>query len=147
MTGSSSAGQYELSDSRETNQENKLGTKTFLPVDTPLMGDPFSSLITFCQCRHADTNDHCRLTPRAIKLRSRLAVMKTNDATHNATSIARRYVAVGTDIPMPVARATYAATQTGHLGSSASVALGTIQLTIFPPRRNRDAGRRASSRS
>ena len=32
--------------------------------------------------------------------------MKTNDATHNATSIARRYVAVGKEIPMPVARAT-----------------------------------------
>jgi hypothetical protein len=36
---------------------------------------------------NADTNDHCRLTPRAIKLRSRLAVMKTNVATHNTTSI------------------------------------------------------------
>jgi hypothetical protein len=32
--------------------------------------------------------------------------MKTNEATHNATSIARRYVAVGKEIPMPVAMAT-----------------------------------------
>ena len=71
--------------------------------------------------------------------------MKINDATHKTTSIARRYVAVGKEIPMPVARATYAATQAGHLGTSASVALGTIQPAISPPRRNRDAGRRALS--
>jgi hypothetical protein len=32
--------------------------------------------------------------------------MKTNDATHNATSIARRCAAAGMEIPMPVARAT-----------------------------------------
>jgi hypothetical protein len=30
------------------------------------------------------------LTPRVIKLRNRFAVMITNDATHNTTSIARR---------------------------------------------------------
>ncbi len=54
--------------------------------------------------------------------------MKTNDATHKATSIARRYVAVGKEMPMPVARATYVATQAGHLGSNASVAVGIIQL-------------------
>ena len=71
--------------------------------------------------------------------------METNDATHNTTSIARSYVAVGKEIPMPVARATYAATHAGHLGSSASVAVGTIQPAISPPRRNRDAGRRALS--
>ena len=58
--------------------------------------------------------------------------MKTNDATHNTTRIARRYVAVGKEIPMPVARATYAATHAGHLGSSASVAVGTIQPAISP---------------
>jgi len=73
--------------------------------------------------------------------------MKTNDATHNTTSIARRYVAVGKEIPMPVARATYTATHAGHLGSNASVTLGTIQPAISPPRRNRDAGRRTLSRS
>jgi hypothetical protein len=66
--------------------------------------------------------------------------MKSNDETHNATSIARKYVAVGKEIPMPVARATYAATQAGHFGSSASVAPGRIQPAISPPRRNRDAG-------
>jgi hypothetical protein len=66
--------------------------------------------------------------------------MKTNDATHNTTSIARRYVAVGKEIPMPVARATYAATHAGHFGSSASVALGRIQPAISLPRHNRDAG-------
>jgi hypothetical protein len=66
--------------------------------------------------------------------------MKTNDATHNTTSIARRYVAVGKEIPMPLARATYAATHKGHLGSSVSVALGTIQPAISPPRRNPDTG-------
>src|SRR5260370_13470554 len=83
------------------------------------------SAITFRQCCHADTNDHCWLTPRTMKLRSRLAAMRTNAAAHNTTSIARRYVAVGKEIPMPVARATYAATHTRHLGSSASVTLGT----------------------
>jgi hypothetical protein len=67
--------------------------------------------------------------------------MKSNDTTHNATSTARMYVAVGNEIPMPVARATYAARQTGHLGSRASVAPGTIQPAISPPRRSRDAGR------
>lgn len=71
--------------------------------------------------------------------------MNTSDATHNTTSILRKYVAAGTEIPMPVARATYAATHTGHLGSSASVALGMIQPAISLPRRNCDAGRRALS--
>jgi hypothetical protein len=66
--------------------------------------------------------------------------MKTNDATHNSTSIARKYVAVGKEIPISVARATYAATQAGHFGSSANVAPGRIQPAICPPRRNRDAG-------
>jgi hypothetical protein len=66
--------------------------------------------------------------------------MKPNDATHIITSIPRKYVAVGKEIPMPVASATYAATQAGHLGSSASAALGTIQPAISPPRRNHDAG-------
>ena len=80
-----------------------------------------------------------------MNLGSRLAAMKTNDATHTPTSIARRCVAVGKEIPMPVARATYAATHAGHLGSSASVALGMIQPAISPPRRNRDAGRRTLS--
>ena len=32
--------------------------------------------------------------------------MKTNDATHNTTSTTRKYVAVGKEIPMPVASAT-----------------------------------------
>jgi hypothetical protein len=71
--------------------------------------------------------------------------MRTNDATHNPTSPARKYVATGKEIPMPVARATYAATHMGHLGSSANVALGTIQPAISPPWRNRDAGWRALS--
>jgi hypothetical protein len=71
--------------------------------------------------------------------------MKANDAMHNTTSVARRYLATGREIPMPVASAKYAATHTGHLGSSASVMLGTIQPAISPPRRNRDAGRRPSS--
>ena len=71
--------------------------------------------------------------------------MKTNDARHNTTSVTLRYLAVGSEIPMPVARAKYAERQTGHLGSNASVALGTIQPAISPPRRNRDAGRRTLS--
>jgi hypothetical protein len=71
--------------------------------------------------------------------------MKTNDTTHNATSIARRCVAAGKEIPIPVARVTYAATHTGHLGSNANVTLGTIQPAISPARRNRDAGRRTLS--
>jgi hypothetical protein len=66
--------------------------------------------------------------------------MKINDDTHNSTSIARKYVAVGKEIPIPVAKATYAATHAGHLGSSANVAPGRIQPAISPPRRNRDAG-------
>ena len=66
--------------------------------------------------------------------------MKTIDATHNTTSIARKYVAVGKVIPIPVAKATYAATHAGHFGSSANVAPGRIQPAISPPWRNRDAG-------
>src|SRR5260221_10513443 len=88
---------------------------------------------------------HCWLTLRATKLRARLAAMKPNEATHNNTSIVRRYEAVGKLIPTPVARATYATTQAGHLGSNASVAPGRIQPATSPPRRNRDAGRRAWS--
>ena len=82
---------------------------------------------------------------RCLKLRRRLAVIKTKDATHKTTSVARRYVALGNEMPMPVARATYAATHAGHFGSRASVALGTIQPAISPPRRNRDSGRRVLS--
>jgi hypothetical protein len=37
-----------------------------------------------------DPNDYCWLTPRAIKLRRRLAVMRTNDATHHTKSAARK---------------------------------------------------------
>jgi hypothetical protein len=71
--------------------------------------------------------------------------MKASDATHNTTRVVRRHLAAGKEIPMPVASAKYAATHTGHLGSSASVTLGTIQPAISPLRRNRDAGRRALS--
>ncbi len=53
-----------------------------------------------------DTQMHYWLVLRANRVRSRLAETKTNDATHKATSAARRYVAVGKEIPMPVARAT-----------------------------------------
>ena len=67
--------------------------------------------------------------------------MKINDATHNPTSVTRRYVAAGKEIPIPVARATYAATHTGHLGSNASVTPDTIQPAISPPQRNPGAGR------
>jgi hypothetical protein len=52
-------------------------------------------------------------------------------------------VAVGKEMPMPVARAMYAATQAGHLGSKASVAVGMIQPATSPPRRHRDTGRGA----
>jgi hypothetical protein len=48
-------------------------------------------------------------------------------------------------MPMPLKRAIYAATHTGHFGSNAKVALGTIQPAISPPRRKRDAGGRALS--
>ncbi len=58
------------------------------------------------QCLMAAGSGRHWLTLRANKLRKRLPVMKINDATHNATSIARRCVAVGREIPMPVARAT-----------------------------------------
>jgi hypothetical protein len=49
---------------------------------------------------------HCSLNLRANKLRSRIAATKTNDATHNTSSISRRYAAVGNEMPIPVARAT-----------------------------------------
>jgi len=88
---------------------------------------------------------HRGLTPRVIKLCSRFAIMKANDATHNTTNISRRCVAVGKEIPEPVASATYAATHAGHLGRSASVALGMIQPAISPQRLDRHAARRASS--
>jgi hypothetical protein len=71
--------------------------------------------------------------------------MNANDATHSTTSIARRYVAAGNEIPIPVAKATYAATHRGHLGSNASVALGTIQPTMSRPRRDGVADRRVLS--
>jgi hypothetical protein len=77
----------------------------------------------------------------AIKLRSRLAATTSNDATHAAKHITLSHVATGNEMPMPVARATYAATHAGHLGSSASAMLGTIQPAISLPRQNRDAGR------
>lgn len=82
-----------------------------------------SASSSFC----ARMNDQCGLTPRAMNRRTCLVAINTSDATHNTTSTIRRNVAVGMEIPMPVARATYAATHAGHLGSSASVALGTIQ--------------------
>ncbi len=47
-----------------------------------------------------------RVTLRANTRHNRLAVRKTNDAMHKATSIARRCAAAGKDIPIPVARAT-----------------------------------------
>jgi hypothetical protein len=72
--------------------------------------------------------------------RTRRLAMNTSDATHKITSRIRRYAAVGREIPMPVARATYAATHAGHFGSNASIALGTIQPAISPPKRHRDAG-------
>jgi hypothetical protein len=55
----------------------------------------------------------------------------------------RRLAALATEMPTPLNSATYAATQAGHLGSKTSVALGMIQPTISPRRRNRDAGRGA----
>jgi hypothetical protein len=88
---------------------------------------------------------HCWQTLRVMKLRRRLAAINANDAPHNTTSIARRQAAAGREIPMPVARATYAATHTGHLGSNANVTVGTIQPAISPPRRTGDAGRRELS--
>ena len=90
---------------------------------------------------HGEENARGWLALRATELRTRLAAMKTNDATHNITRIARMQVAVGREIPIPVASATYAATQAGHLGRIASVAPGRIQPAISLPRRNRDAGK------
>src|SRR5262249_26695497 len=61
------------------------------------------------------------------------------------TSSVRRCAAVDVEMPRPVASATYATTQAGHLGSSASAPLGTIHPAISPPRRQRDPGRRTAA--
>jgi hypothetical protein len=52
--------------------------------------------------------------------------------------------ALATEMPMPPNSATYIATQTGHLGSKTSVALGMIHPAISMARRRGDAGRAAS---
>jgi len=84
-----------------------------------------------------------RLVQDIVRESMRLAPRKTSDATHKTTSITRIYVAVDTEMPIPVRSATYAATHTGHFGSNANAALGTIQPAISPLRRQRDAGTRA----
>ena len=47
------------------------------------------------------------------------------------------YVAAVNETPMPVASAKYAATQSGHFGIRARIALGTIHLAATTPRPNK----------
>lgn len=56
------------------------------------------------------------------------------------TRISRTCEATGSDSPMPVPAATYAAKQTGHLGISASRVPGTSQPAMARARRNSDGG-------
>jgi hypothetical protein len=76
---------------------------------------------------------------------SRFNARQSKAATHRISRDIRRLAALATEIPTPLNSATYAAIQAGHFGSKTSVALGTIQPTISPRRRNRDAGRGALS--
>jgi hypothetical protein len=80
-----------------------------------------------------------------MKRRMRLAATKASDTTHKRTSIIRRYAAVVTETPIPVKRASQAATQMGHFGRSAKVALGRIHPAISPLRRHREMGGAAVS--
>src|SRR5713226_1848356 len=75
--------------------------------------------------------------------RKRLVATNPNDTVRKSTSSVRRCAAADMEMPRPVASASYATTQAGHLGSRASVALGTIQPAISRPRSHHDAGRRA----
>src|ERR1700730_18805545 len=77
---------------------------------------------------------------------SRFNARQSKATTHRTSRDIRRLAALATEMPTPLNSATYAATQAGHLGSKSSVALGMIHPAISPLRRNRDAGRRASSR-
>jgi hypothetical protein len=72
-------------------------------------------------------------------------MMNASEATHSPTSAVLRNAAAGNETPMPVARARYAATHTGHLGSRARRIPGTIEPAISPPHRHRDADPRARS--
>src|SRR5262245_39112723 len=74
-----------------------------------------------------------------------LPAKTTSEAKHKPTRNVRKCVAVESERPIPVPAATYAATQTGHLGSSSNVAPGTIQPAISPLRRQGDADRRVLS--
>jgi len=78
-----------------------------------------------------------------MKRLMRLAASKISDAAQTQTIDARRCAAAGTEIPIPVASAMYAATHMGHLGSRASAVVGKIQPTLSPTRRQRDVDHRA----
>ncbi|MEW6302184.1 MAG: hypothetical protein AB1705_01855 [Verrucomicrobiota bacterium] len=81
---------------------------------------------------------------RKPKRRRRFSSNKlSGTATQKISSKVRRWDAVVSEMLAPLNKATYAATQAGHFGSSASVAPGTIHPASSPPRRQRAAGRRA----
>src|SRR4051812_10577036 len=83
----------------------------------------------------------------ALRRRKRFSVRQSREATHRVNSDSRRLDALVTEMPTPLNSATYMAIQTGHLGSKTSVALGMSHPASSPPRRQRDAGRRALSPS
>ena len=75
------------------------------------------------------------------KHRTRLAATKASDAMHNITSNVRKCAAVDREMPTPLNKATYAATQAGHFGINTSSTPGTAYPATSPPRRHCDAGR------
>src|ERR1700730_14874306 len=72
---------------------------------------------------------------RATKRRTRLATRYESDTTHRLISSTCRYAAVDTESPIPVPIAMYAATHTGHFGTSARMAPGAIHPAISRQRR------------
>src|SRR6266478_4136772 len=70
-----------------------------------------------------------------LRLRMCRLPRRTSELTHTTMRNARRLTAAATEILIPVAIIRYAARHIGHFGSSARIALGTIQPAISPLRR------------
>lgn len=65
----------------------------------------------------------------------KIAPIATKTAVATTIIDARKNVAAEIEIPIPVSAAAYAATHTGHFGTSASTAVGTIQPSSVAIRR------------
>src|SRR5579859_2206806 len=83
------------------------------------------------------------LSGRDAGRRRRFITSQNSAARHKVCSEVRRMDALATVMLTPLNSATYAPTQMGHLGSKTKVALGMSHPAASPPRRMRDAGRRA----